>query len=145
MDCPVSKADCQSPLLSSQARNLVSPLVFDAVESAMHIDTFNGAALPLNPVAMFKLRPKNRTPPRTKRSPPLGPSPLRAMILPECFDSDFASTVRLNGPDGMNTEIFPRYPSKKVPLDLTLWIRKLSLGYQILRAPKVTIKILYLA
>ena len=93
-----SKADCQSPLLNYQPNSVFAPLAFDAIESTMHTDAFHGTSLPLSPVAMFKLRPRSRIlSARTKRSPPLGPSPLRTMILPESSEADLASKVGLDG------------------------------------------------
>ncbi|KAF8621623.1 hypothetical protein AX15_007641 [Amanita polypyramis BW_CC] len=86
--CAVTKADCQGPLLSRQAR---IPL-FDVYTSADFDDETLSTLPPINPVTMFKLRPRHNTLSiRTKRSPSLGPSPLRRMILPESSDSDLSS------------------------------------------------------
>ena len=78
MDC---KRDTQDS--NCETANVVPPLVLNAIPN-ISINLDDEPLPPLNSVVMFKLRPRYRfLSVRTKRSPPLGPSPLRTMILPD--------------------------------------------------------------
>jgi hypothetical protein len=95
MDC---KKDAQDS--NYETANVVSPLVLNAIPN-ISIDLDDEPLPPLNSVVMFKLRPRYRLSVRTKRSPPLGPSPLRTMILPESSDSDLSPRTSREDPSMM--------------------------------------------
>ncbi|PFH52753.1 hypothetical protein AMATHDRAFT_45970 [Amanita thiersii Skay4041] len=80
--------------------NSQNTLVVDQSQPLQHFSTPERTAppylerltcTPLSPVIMFKLKPYHRHPSfRSRRSPPIGPSPLRSMILPETMPSSIS-------------------------------------------------------
>ncbi len=116
MDCKSSKRDTQDS--NCEITNVVSPLFLNAIPN-MSIDLDDEPLPPLNSVVMFKLRPRYRLlSVRAKRSPPLGPSPLRTMILPESSDSDLSPRTSREDPSMMtlcepNTDVETLASAKK--------------------------------
>jgi hypothetical protein len=76
-----TKADCLTPITS---RNPLTP-----VSSSTNVDP---SIVPLNSVHSVNVRQKARSRSlRVRRSPPIGPSPLRTMFLPDHFDTSPSS------------------------------------------------------
>lgn len=99
MDCRAVKRDSQDS--NCQTANVPLPFGFNAIPNTS-TDLDDELLPPLSPVAMFKLRPRYRlSSVRVKRSPPLGPSPLRTMILPESSDPDISPRVSRQDPSIM--------------------------------------------
>lgn len=96
MDCKAVKRDSQD--FNCQTTDVPLPLVLNAIPNTS-TDSDDELLPPLSPVAMFKLRPRYKLwSVRMKRSPPLGPSPLRTMILPESSDPDLSPRVSRQDP-----------------------------------------------
>ena len=99
MDCKAVKRDGQDS--NCQTANVLLPLGLNAIPNTS-TDSDDELLPPLSPVAMFKLRPRYKLlSVRMKRSPPLGPSPLRTMILPESSDPDLSPRVSHQDPSIM--------------------------------------------
>jgi hypothetical protein len=118
MDCRAVKRDSQDS--NCQTTNVPLPLGLNAIPNTS-TDLDDELLPPLSPVAMFKLRPRYKlSSVRVKRSPPLGPSPLRTMILPESSDSDLSPRVSRQDPSIMtlcdepnNFELLPEGSEKQ--------------------------------
>ncbi|KAK2466236.1 hypothetical protein APHAL10511_001878 [Amanita phalloides] len=96
----LSLQESVKPVLSRQFTNMLSLGDLDSVQQE---DSDNDQFPPLSPVAVFKLRPRQKlSTVRTRRSPPLGPSPLRTMILPENSEADISITACRAKPSTMS-------------------------------------------
>lgn len=98
----ISKADCQSPIAREPLAQVTSsinysPLVFPS-SSAVSIYSGLSPYPPLTSLNPPKVKHKPNTPsPRVRRSPAIGPSPLRSMILPDPSDTNIVTQPTSEG------------------------------------------------
>jgi hypothetical protein len=92
-----SKADCQSPVIREPLAQVTSsinysPLVFPFSSTGPSLSSGYSPYSPLNPLTSPKAKHKTNSPSfRARRSPAIGPSPLRSMILPDLSGTNIAT------------------------------------------------------